>query len=116
MKLTESEINALLQKLQVQHANKVAKEVKEFKTNPKIIAKANSYLKILEKIPVDIRQAVAIRPTLDMFLNALVQDNRKNNKIFNINNMRSDIVLAMIDSKDLADLCKKLNISINFNN
>jgi hypothetical protein len=111
MKLTNQQINAIVSEARDNFNKKQAELKKNLFKDKSLIKKSKDLYKAYKELPQEIKDLMYNKPSSDhYFLSNLVNKKFKSD-IFDGHALSNKIVILSIDSKDLDDLKKKLNIN-----
>lgn len=108
MKLTNTQIEAIVNEERRRIDAIHEKLLKDLMNSPEVVKNAKKYMDLIAKIPSDIRACMYIKPTEHAFKEAMVYAKNKKRSNFNVNEYRDMIIIKSIECKTLDELYKKI--------
>lgn len=113
MKLSNQQIEAIVNSVKAETNKKIAKEEADIKARKDVQQEAKKYFNLLQTIPAEVRKVAYIDKNLNYLIEGVVSMKKlypKTKKV-SADELKHKIILASIDSETIEELKNKLDIT-----
>lgn len=114
MRLTNQQIDAIMDNVCSKNRNKIEAEKKAIRASKEVQKEAKKYYDLIHQIPKEVRRLCYLDKDMRNIIEGVVGAKRlsPSTKEIRRSDLRSEIILASVDCKTLSELSNKLKLNI----